>query len=134
LNPNIKSDQVLHFEKEVNVDIDGYKLKSIIDRCDSNNNGEVKIIDYKTGNKKYVQNIQLEVYALALSQIEQNNYELEYQFLKTSEAKRWNYTSDLYDKSKRWILNSVDEIESTDYFPPKRSRLCDYCGVSQHCN
>lgn len=121
--------QVQVTEHECNSTIGNYNLKCIIDRIDA---GQI-IIDYKTGNPQNAVNHQLNVYAYALSNGQWNPYQVAFQFLKTGEVRDWKYTAQLHRAAKEWLLEGIQQIENAKGFRRNKSRLCDYCGVSEHC-
>ncbi len=121
--------QVQLTEHECDSIICDYKLKCIIDRIDA---GQI-IIDYKTGNPQNAVNHQLNVYAYALCGGKWTPLQMVFQFLKTGEARDWKYTPQLHRTAEEWLLEGIHEIESAKVFRRNTSRLCDYCGVSEHC-
>jgi CRISPR/Cas system-associated exonuclease Cas4 (RecB family) len=121
--------KVQETEYECSSKIGDYNLKCIIDRIDAGN----EVIDYKTGNPRYVQNRQLNTYAYSLCNGNWDEYYLSFQFLKDGEVKRWRYTKALHNSIEKWILETVHEIENTRIFKKRTSRLCDYCSVKKHC-
>ena len=121
--------QVQVAEHECDSMIGDYKLKCIIDRIDAGH----RIIDYKTGNPRYAVNYQLNVYAYALCKGVWNQYQVAFQFLKTGKIRVWNYEVQLHYAIEKWLLQGIQEIENTKVFRRNKSRLCDYCGVSEHC-
>jgi RecB family exonuclease len=120
-------------EHESSCIIGGFKLKCVVDRLDAPSQSAPTIIDYKTGNPKYAAKRQLETYAYVLGAAKYTPHELVFQFLKDGSAHGWPYTPQMHDNAEAWLLQRIDEIQSTKAFHRKRSRLCDYCGVSEHC-
>ncbi len=134
LNRKNKS-KIQSIEYECNSTIDIYNLKCIIDRVDmvTGSPFDQTIIDYKTGNPRNVTKNQLHVYAYALGNCKWIPLQLVIQFLKNGEISIWEYTPRLHSEIEQWLLGSVKEINCTKEFRRISSRLCDYCGVSQHC-
>lgn len=121
--------QVQVTEHECDSTIGDYKLKCIIDRIDA---GQT-IIDYKTGNPQNAVNHQLNVYAYALSNGKWTPFQVVFQFLKSGKVRDWKYTAQLHRAAEEWLLEGIQEIENAKVFRRNTSRLCDYCGVSEHC-
>lgn len=113
--------------------INGYDFVSIIDRIDECD-GKTTLIDYKTGNPKYVRNMQLQTYAFALNEGDFEAHRLEYQFLKTADTRKWKYTRKLHQDTYDWIFSNVETIERTSYFKPCRTPLCNYCAFQSICS
>ena len=133
MNINSDIEKILYLEEEFESMIQRYKVKCVPDRIEKTNNNKLRIVDYKTGKKEYVDKKQLEMYGLIMSEFEGTNIELEFQFLKTGERMRWAYSDILGRNVFTWVMNYIKEIESSNYFPQKRAVLCNYCGVSQYC-
>lgn len=108
-------------------------LKCVIDRIDRAPGGGSVIVDYKTGNPKYATNEQLNLYGYALLDDRPGRMTLQYQFLKAGETREWSFTPTIREKTEKWLRGRVDQIESAQRFPQKRSPLCAYCGVSHLC-
>jgi len=125
--------QIQAIEYECNSTIGVYELKCIIDRIDVGSQSNLSIIDYKTGNPRNVVNHQLNVYAYALGNGKWTPSQLAFQFLKTGTIRDWNYTAQLHLATEQWLLEAIEEITCTKIFRRTTSKLCDYCGVSQHC-
>ena len=130
LNRDLKHTVELELRNECA--INGYDFVSIIDRIDECND-EKTLIDYKTGNPKYVRNMQLQTYAFALNKGEYEPHRLEYQFLKIADTRNWKYTRKLHQDTYDWIFSNVDAIERTSYFKPCRTPLCNYCAFQPIC-
>ena len=116
-------------ELTINHTYDGYNVKCIIDRIEENEG--LHLIDYKTGRSDYVQNRQLELYALAMNN--DVDIHLEYQFLGENTAKKWKFTKSKENAIKTWLGSKIEQIESTRDFPRKRSGLCKYCTFNNKC-
>lgn len=121
--------QVKASEYEIDSSIGEYRLKCIIDRIDSEN----IIIDYKTGKSQNSANQQLNVYAYALNKGIWTPSRVIFQFLKTGSVREWEYTPCLHRATEEWLLEGIHKIENTKVFKRNTCRLCDYCGVSEHC-
>jgi len=106
-----------------------YNLKCIIDRIDA---GQI-IVDYKTGNPRYIVRRQLNIYAYSLNRHRWTPYKLMYQLLKTNEVREWNYTARLHHETEKYLLDSIAIIENTRTFNRIPTGLCKYCGVRDQC-
>lgn len=126
--------QILATEHECDSKIGGYALKCIIDRIDEGHQTTLRLIDYKTGKPQNAVNHQLNVYAYALSPDNWSPFQLQYQFLKTGKVRDWSYTAELHRRTEQWLLEGIEEIETSKTFPRNTCRLCDYCGVYQYCD
>jgi len=131
---DVDSEQVIwKNETVIDTHIGGYPIKCIIDRVDETDMG-VKLIDYKTGNKRYVKNLQLEIYGTAYNEEEPGDeIQLEYQFLKDGTAKTWPATNSTFSRTTDTITRKAREIESTTTFLRKKTPLCNYCAVAHLC-
>lgn len=124
---------ILATEHECNSTIGIYKLKCIIDRIDVGPQLSRTIIDYKTGNPLNVVNRQLDTYAYALSNGKWTPLRLRFQFLQNGDVRDREYTQQLHHEVEQRLLQKTEEIENTNVFHRNKSRLCNYCGVSDHC-
>jgi putative RecB family exonuclease len=129
----------LHLEKNFT---DQIYLHGYVDRLDVAPTGEVRIVDYKTGKapkpgweEKAL--FQLRVYALlywrnegVLPRLLQLLYLGDGRTIKSSPTEK-----DL-EATERKLKNIGDEILTAidaDFFPPKKSRLCDWCSFKNIC-
>lgn len=129
----------LHLEKNFTDEI---YLHGYVDRLDVAPTGEVRIVDYKTGKapkpgweEKAL--FQLRVYALlywrnegVLPRLLQLLYLGDGKTVKSSPNEKE------LEATERILKNIGDEILTaieTDFFPPKKSRLCDWCSFKNIC-
>ena len=129
----------LHLEKNFTDEI---YLHGYVDRLDVAPTGEVRIVDYKTGKapkpgweEKAL--FQLRVYALlywrnegVLPKLLQLLYLGDGKMVKSSPNEKE------LEATERILKNIGDEILTaieTDFFPPKKSRLCDWCSFKNIC-
>lgn len=129
----------LHLERNFS---DEVYLHGYVDRLDVAPTGEVRIVDYKTGKapkpgweEKAL--FQLRVYALlywrnegVLPRLLQLLYLGDGKTLKSTPTERE------LEATERILHNIADEILTaidTDFFPTKKSRLCDWCFFKDIC-
>jgi putative RecB family exonuclease len=129
----------LHLEKNFTDEI---YLHGYVDRLDVAPTGEVRIVDYKTGKapkpgweEKAL--FQLRVYALlywrnegVLPKLLQLLYLGDGKTIKSSPNEKE------LEATERILKNIGDEILTaieTDFFPTKKSRLCDWCSFKNIC-
>ena len=129
----------LHLEKNFT---DQIYLHGYVDRLDVAPTGEVRIVDYKTGKapkpgweEKAL--FQLRVYALLYWRNEGVLPRL-LQLLYLGDGKnvKSSPTEKELEATERKLQNIGDEILTaidTDFFPPKKSRLCDWCSFKNIC-
>ena len=140
---NFKSIQGKNFEieKEITLDIDGYKLTGFIDLVVHNDDGTVSIIDYKTSSKYAKKDLQknanqLIIYGLALEQLGYKVRDVKWYMIKyaTIQGKRGSkmierreledgqefedcFVEYPYNEVSKmecidWIIDTIEEIES----------------------
>lgn len=129
----------LHLERNLSSDL---YLHGYVDRLDIAPTGEVRIVDYKTGKapkpgweEKAL--FQLRVYALmywknegVLPRLLQLIYLGDSQIVRSQPSEK-----DL-ESTERILLNIGNEILTaieTNYFPPKKSKLCEWCFFKSIC-
>lgn len=119
-----------------NLTIGGY-----IDRIDKLSDNKVEIIDYKTG-KVYGENqmkndLQLTIYALAISQPAILNKSLDQQrlsfyFFETGEKKTTQRGKKEVTNAKKEIVGTAEKINQSN-FEPTPSLMCEYCEYKLLC-
>ena len=129
----------LHLEKDFT---DQIYLHGYVDRLDVAPTGEVRIVDYKTGKSpkpgwEEKALFQLRVYALlywrnegVLPRLLQLLYLGDGNTVKSSPTERE------LEATERILRNIGDEILTAidaDFFPTKKSRLCDWCSFKSIC-
>jgi putative RecB family exonuclease len=129
----------LHLEKNFTNQI---YLHGYVDRLDVAPTGEVRIVDYKTGKSpkpgwEEKALFQLRVYALlywrnegVLPRVLQLLYLGDGRTVKSSPTeKELEATERILKKIGDEILTAID----TDFFPTKKSKLCDWCSFKDIC-
>lgn len=129
----------LHLEKDFteNIYLHGY-----VDRLDVAPTGEVRIVDYKTGKSpkpgwEEKALFQLRVYALLYWRNEGVLPRLlQLLYLGDGNTVKSSPTEKELEATERILRNIGDEILTaidTDFFPSKKSRLCDWCSFKKIC-
>jgi putative RecB family exonuclease len=129
----------LHLEKDFteNIYLHGY-----VDRLDVAPTGEVRIVDYKTGKSpkpgwEEKALFQLRVYALLYWRNEGVLPRLlQLLYLGDGNTVKSSPTEKELEDTERILRNIGDEILTaidTDFFPTKKSRLCDWCSFKKIC-
>jgi putative RecB family exonuclease len=129
----------LHLEKNFTEQV---YLHGYVDRLDVAPTGEVRIVDYKTGKapkpgweEKAL--FQLRVYALLYWRNEGVLPRLlQLLYLGDGKTLKSNPTERELEATERILKNIADEILTaidTDFFPTKKSRLCDWCSFKNIC-
>ena len=126
LLPKIDYRSIVSIESETNFEVGEYKFKVITDLILRNSKGKFTVIDWKTGKPEYVDDSQIQMYALPLFEDTSiSEIELIYAFLKYGDMRRFRMVDE--------FINRVQRIEDDNNFLPKPSFLCRFCGVSNHC-
>ena len=129
----------LHLEKDFT---DQIYLHGYVDRLDVAPTGEVRIVDYKTGKSpkpgwEEKALFQLRIYALLYWRNEGVLPRLlQLLYLGDGRTVKSSPTEKELEATERILKNIGDEILTaidTDFFPPKKSRLCDWCSFKRIC-
>ena len=129
----------LHLEKDFT---DQIYLHGYVDRLDVAPTGEVRIVDYKTckspkpgWEEKAL--FQLRIYALLYWRNEGVLPRLlQLLYLGDGRTVKSSPTEKELEATERILKNIGDEILTaidSDFFPPKKSRLCDWCSFKSIC-
>ncbi len=121
-------------------------LAGIIDRIDKLPDDSYEIIDYKTAKRMPSQqaideNLQLSLYAVGLQNrwphLRAEDIKLSLYFVRHSEKLSSKPTQDTIEKTKKYILATINEIESRIQerkpFEPLPGPLCNWCGYRPLC-
>lgn len=123
------------YEKEMQIDLilGSYRIRGFIDRVDKLAN-RIVITDYKTGKwevslKDVSNNLQLGIYALALSEIfPESEIYAELYYLRSGKKKGHLFSKeDIENIKDKLILNIKKIIDDTSFVPTTNGRTCSYC-------
>lgn len=123
-------------------DIDGMTLRGILDRIDRDDQGRLVITDYKTGKappERYARGafFALKIYALLIRHSTgETPHEIRLLYLNGPTLYRTLIDDRVLDAMARQVRALWDAIEramSSDRFPPRPGRLCDWCPFQDIC-
>jgi DNA helicase-2/ATP-dependent DNA helicase PcrA len=134
-NPRL---QLIDLEKLFTIKVNGVNITGKIDRVDKKNNGQIEIIDYKTGKigtqKDVQKNLQLAIYLLAATNPELYNKKpdeviLSFYFLQSAEKVSVKKTDETLAGIRAQVANIINKIHSTDFASPHLLGCgrCSYC-------
>ena len=135
----------LRLEESFTVPLDGLKIGGKIDRVDSQSDGSIEIIDYKTSptplsQKEADADLQLSFYALAASTIPHapfgkrpNQIKLSLYYFATDQKITSLRTTAQLEAAKTKIYNYADQIRHSDFLCTG-SRLCRLCDYTALCH
>jgi putative RecB family exonuclease len=134
--------RAIGLELSVEAEIDGIRLRGIIDRLDLDDDGELIVTDYKTGAAPALQQERkrlsgVHIYALLCEKLlGRRPRAVQLLYLQTPLA-ILTQPSDQSTRGTRRTLGAVAQaIERAclrEDFRPKPSRLCDYCAFQAYC-
>lgn len=135
-----RTPKVFGLEQGFTLKIGDVLVKGRIDRIDETEDGELEIIDYKTGNPKsrleWDDKRQLVLYALALEQCLPNPKpvrRLTYYYLTTNETLSFEPTDKDREKLKGQVLETMERIAKSDFAPDPDTMKCKYCDFKDIC-
>ena len=113
------------------------KIGGKIDRVDELPNGEIEIIDYKSGkvSKDTDEGLQLTIYALAATELfgkTVDKVKMSYYFLDSQEKITTVRTKEQLEDAKKELLRIRDEIQKSN-FSCSHSIFCDNCEFKMLC-
>ena len=133
-------------EQRVEVELsDGTLLRGFVDRIDVAPTGEVRVVDYKTGRAPPVARefaeakamFQMKFYAVALLR-SRDVMPARLRLLYLADGQVLDYTPDLdellgFEKTLMAMWRAIQAAGVTGDFPPRPSRMCDWCAHHEHC-
>lgn len=134
--------QAIGLELKVEAEIDGIRLRGIIDRLELDADGELIVTDYKTGSAPSTQHERkrlsgVHIYSLLCEQLlGRRPRSVQLLYLKAPLA----ITTVPTDRSTRGtrrtlgaVWQAVERACEREDFRPQRSRLCDWCAFQAYC-
>ena len=134
--------QPLERERWVRGKIEDLNLRGILDRMDEDSDGNLIILDYKSGKApaiKYKEQrfFALKLYALLIQEeIGKTPSELKLIYLKNSKVHTLEVNQDMLKEAKKEILEIWNQIKvsfENDNFPATKNTLCDWCYFKPIC-
>lgn len=133
------------YEKELGFKfiIGTYLVVGYIDRVDLIDEKTIKIIDYKTGKWEVSQkgvkdNLQLGIYALAVSEIfPDKEITAELHYLRSGKRKGHTFSKEDIENVKSRLIESISEVvNDSSFHPTKNEFTCSFCehAKSGACN
>lgn len=118
-----------------------YILQGYIDRVvHHKDTGVFEIHDYKTSNtlksqEELDKDRQLALYSIGIKDLFEkvNDVHLIWHFLAFNKKIISKRTNEQLEVLKKEIIKLIDEIESTENFPPNQSVLCKWCEFKRYC-
>ena len=137
-----RSFEPIERERWVRGTIEDLNLRGILDRMDRNENGELIIVDYKSGNAplaKYKEPrfFALKLYALLIKEeTGEMPVELKLIYLQNSTIHTLKIDNEILEQAKQEILevwNNIKIAFQNNDFPPIKNALCDWCYYKPIC-
>jgi RecB family exonuclease len=124
-------------EKGFNLKVGDYTVRGVIDRIDEVAGG-VEIVDYKTGSvpkdEKYLDKDQLLIYQAAASEVlGEKPALLSYYYLDANQKMSFIGTQEEIGEIKKKIIETVEEIEKSDFSPKPSLFSCKNCDFKDIC-
>jgi putative RecB family exonuclease len=132
-------------ERELLVEValdDGVRLRGFVDRVDVAPGGQTRIVDYKTGSSpselfEGKALFQLKFYALVMWRVS-GTIPAMLQLLYLGDAQVLRYAPDEADllateRKVRALWAAIERALANRDFPPRQSRLCDWCAHQALC-
>ncbi|MCP4216497.1 MAG: DUF2800 domain-containing protein [bacterium] len=133
--PNDKS-ETIYLEHRFNVMLtEEVKFRGIIDRVSREEDGTLRITDYKTGKVTHpLENLQLPSYAMYTFE---NNIDMEIRLCLEDLREKRSITASFPRKEakrvKAQLVESINLIRSTENFITTPTMLCQWCGFNHIC-
>lgn len=131
----LKTKDGLGLEMGFNLKISGNTIVGKIDRIDDLGNGQVQIIDYKTGaSKDKPEKEQLLIYQMAASEVlglKPKN--LSYYYLEDGKILSFLGTDKELEEQKEKVLEQIEKIKNSE-FDPTPGWQCQFCDFKDICD
>jgi len=134
--------QAIGIELKVEAEIDGVRLRGIIDRLELDADGELIVTDYKTGSAPSTQHERkrlsgVHIYSLLCEQmLGRRPRTVQLLYLKSPLAITTVPTDRTTRGTRRTlgaVWQAVERACEREDFRPQRSRLCDWCSFQAYC-
>jgi putative RecB family exonuclease len=129
-------------EQFVEVVIDGLRLRGYVDRLDENADGELRVVDYKTGTTpreafEAKALFQMKFYALVLWRT-RGVVPRQLRLMYLADADTLSYAPDAdelvkFERTLKAIWAAIERATQTGDFRPSPSRLCEWCDHQVRC-
>jgi putative RecB family exonuclease len=129
-------------EQLVEVVIDGLRLRGYVDRLDENADGELRVVDYKTGTTpreafEAKALFQMKFYALVLWRT-RGVVPRQLRLMYLADTDTLSYAPDAdelvkFERTLRAIWAAIERATQTGDFRPSPSRLCEWCDHQVRC-
>jgi DNA helicase-2/ATP-dependent DNA helicase PcrA len=117
--------------------IEGVPLKGTIDRIDELPDGNLQVIDYKTGRKRpddEVDKTQLLIYHLAVTELwGRAPVQLTYYYVDSGETFSFTASAEELEKLRAWVRKTAHALETSPLEPTPSSHVCRYCDFRDIC-
>ncbi len=133
----------LALEKQLNFELEGYKITGFVDRISHEKEGHYAIHDYKTAKylpqqKSFDEDRQLGLYQIGVEELwgDSEKVDLIWHYLVHNKEIRSTRTPEKLEQLKVDVLALIREIENAEAewrFPARQSGLCRWCLYSDHC-
>lgn len=129
-------------ELDMTEDLDSVTMRGILDRMEENENGDLIIVDYKTGKappERYSLSafFALKIYALLIrKRTGRTPVELRLLYLNGPDLYRLEVNEGqlvAMEKQVKALWAAIQRAIAQDKFPPRVSRLCDWCSFKEIC-
>ncbi|MGH8860216.1 MAG: RecB family exonuclease [Jatrophihabitantaceae bacterium] len=129
-------------EEKVEVVIDGLRLRGYVDRLDVNEQGDVRVVDYKTGSTpreafEAKALFQMKFYALVLWRT-RGVVPRQLRLMYLADTDTLSYAPDAdelmkFERTLKAIWAAIERATQTGDFRPSPSRLCEWCDHQIRC-
>jgi putative RecB family exonuclease len=129
-------------EEKVEVVIDGLRLRGYVDRLDVNAQGDVRVVDYKTGSTpreafEAKALFQMKFYALVLWRT-RGIVPRQLRLMYLADTDTLSYAADAeelvkFERTLKAIWAAIERATQTGDFRPSPSRLCAWCDHQVRC-
>ena len=127
--PNVKA-----LERGFNIKMGDNTITGKMDRVDSVGDGEVEIVDYKTGNPPKNDKLttqdkrQLLIYQIGAEEVLHEKVKnLTYYYVDSAKPLPFIGTEEEKQEVKLWITETIDAIHNSDFTQKSQQHFCDYC-------